>query len=169
MGKRFAQIFIGLIQAACLRLFLPMLSALVLLAACGGSVSFGVPHIPTPLIRTATATVNGKSETILTSGYSGFTLYYRTSDKPPTAICSGECAKTWPPLDAPVANGTPVTTPISATPPLPGNVSAQLDANGEQLEYNGHPLYTYSGDTAPGQTTGEGIGGVWHVATPSLA
>jgi predicted lipoprotein with Yx(FWY)xxD motif len=41
-------------------------------------------------------------------------------------------------------------------------------ANGSQLEYNGHPLYTYSGDTGPGQTNGEGIGGVWHVVTSDL-
>jgi predicted lipoprotein with Yx(FWY)xxD motif len=42
------------------------------------------------------------------------------------------------------------------------------DANGNQVEYNGHPLYTYSGDTASGQTTGEGVGGVWHVVTLNL-
>jgi predicted lipoprotein with Yx(FWY)xxD motif len=42
------------------------------------------------------------------------------------------------------------------------------DANGNQVEYNGHPLYTYAGDTGPGQTTGEGAGGVWHVVTPGL-
>jgi hypothetical protein len=38
-----------------------------------------------------------------------------------------------------------------------------------EVANNGHPLYTYSGDTAAGQTTGEGVGGVWHVVTPSLA
>ena len=113
------------------------------------------------ILQTATETVNGTSETILTTAQ-GRTLYYRTTDMPPTTVCSGGCASAWPPL---LVSGP--STPPSATS-LPGKLSAQADANGTQVEYNGHPLYTYSGDTAPGQTTGEGVGGVWHVVTPSL-
>jgi hypothetical protein len=41
--------------------------------------------------------------------------------------------------------------------------------NGMQVLYNGHPLYRYSGDTAPGDTHGDGIEGKWHVATPNVA
>ena len=44
-----------------------------------------------------------------------------------------------------------------------------MDINGNQIEYNGHPLYTFSGDSAPRQTNGEGLYGVWFVATPDLA
>jgi len=113
------------------------------------------------LIKTATATVKGTSETILTT-VQGMTLYYRTTDMPPTTVCSGGCASVWPPL---LVSGS--STPTSATP-LSGKLSAQADANGMQVEYNGHPLYNFSGDTAPGQTTGEGFGGIWHVVTPSL-
>ncbi len=113
------------------------------------------------LIQTAMATVNGTSETILTTAQ-GRTLYYRTTDSPPTTVCSGGCASAWPPL---LVSGS--NTPTSTTS-LPGKLSVQADANGTQVEYNGHPLYTFSGDTAPGQTTGEGIGGIWHVVTPSL-
>jgi predicted lipoprotein with Yx(FWY)xxD motif len=113
------------------------------------------------LIKTATATVNGKSVTILTTAQ-GRTLYYRTTDMPPTTVCSGGCASAWPPL---LVSGS--NTPTSATS-LSGKLSAQADANGTQVVYNGHPLYTFSGDTAPGQTTGEGVGGIWHVCTPSL-
>jgi predicted lipoprotein with Yx(FWY)xxD motif len=115
-------------------------------------------------IQTATATVSGKSETILTNAQ-GMTLYYRTSDTPPSNICSGGCAGAWPPL---LVSGS--GTPTSATS-LPGKLTVVTDANGNQVEYNGHPLYTFSGDTKPGQTTGEGIPaapGTWHVATPSL-
>ncbi len=112
-----------------------------------------------PLIQTATAKVNGTSETIFTNAQER-TLYYRTTDMPPTTVCSGGCASAWPPL---LVSGS--STPTS-TPSLPGKLSVQADANGTQVEYNGHPLYTFSGDTAPGQTTGEGIGGIWHV-TPS--
>jgi len=114
------------------------------------------------LIKTATATVSGKSEIIL-SNTQGLTLYYRTSDAPPSTVCSGGCAGAWPPL---VMSGS--NSPTSATS-LSGKLTIVSDANGNQVEYNGHPLYTYSGDTGPGQTTGEGVGGVWHVCTPSLA
>jgi predicted lipoprotein with Yx(FWY)xxD motif len=113
------------------------------------------------LIKTATATVSGTSETILTNAQ-GLTLYYRTSDAPPATVCSSGCAGAWPPL---VASGS--GAPTSATS-LSGKLTVVADANGNQVEYNGHPLYTYAGDTGPGQTTGEGVGGVWHVVTPSL-
>lgn len=114
------------------------------------------------LIKTSTATVSGKSETILTNAQ-GMSLYYRTSDMPPSTVCSGGCAGAWPPL---VATGS--SAPTSATA-LPGKLTIVADANGNQVEYNGHPLYTYSGDTGPGQTTGEGVGGIWHVVTPGLS
>jgi predicted lipoprotein with Yx(FWY)xxD motif len=113
------------------------------------------------LIKTSTATVGGKSETILTNAQ-GTTLYYNTTDKPPTTVCSGGCAGAWPPL---VASGS--SAPTSATS-LPGKLTVVSDANGNQVAYNGHPLYTFSGDTGAGQTTGEGVGGIWHVATPSI-
>ena len=113
------------------------------------------------LIKTATATVNGSSETILTNAQ-GLTLYYRTSDVPPSTVCSGGCAGAWPPL---VMSGSGAPTSAAS---LPWKLTIVADANGNQVEYNDHPLYTYSGDTGPGQTTGEGAGGVWHVCTPSL-
>ena len=114
------------------------------------------------LIMTATATVSGKSETILTNAQ-GRTLYYFTPDTSTTAACAAGCISAWPPLlftgsGQPTASGT-----------LPGTLSAVSDGNGNQCEYNGHPLYTFSGDSASGQTNGEGVGGKWFVATPSLA
>jgi hypothetical protein len=42
------------------------------------------------------------------------------------------------------------------------------NANGSQVEYQGHPLYTYVSDTAPGQTNGENVEGIWFVATTDL-
>ena len=150
-----------------------MVATLVMfLAACGSSTSGGgygyggggtTPTASSSgsLIKTATATVNGKSVTILTNAQ-GSTLYYRTSDAPPSIVCSGGCAGTWPPL---VVSGS--GAPTSATS-LSGKLTTIADANGNQVEYNGHPLYTYSGDQGPGQTNGEGVGGIWHVCTPSL-
>ncbi len=113
------------------------------------------------MIKTATATIKGKSETILTN-VDGKTLYYFTPDTATTAACAAGCISTWPPL---LFTGS--GSPTSSTT-LSGKLSAQTDANGNQVEYNGHPLYLYSGDTAAGQTNGEGLFGKWFVATPNL-
>ena len=155
----------------------------VILAACGSSTSgstggttqtssgggrYGGGGGITPtasssgtIIKTATVTVNGTSESVLTNAQ-GLTLYYRTSDAPPSTVCSGGCAGAWPPL---VMSGSSVPASVTS---LPGKLTIVADANGNQVEYNGHPLYTYSGDTSPGQSTGEGVVGVWHVVTLSL-
>jgi predicted lipoprotein with Yx(FWY)xxD motif len=132
----------------------------------GGRYGSGGGTTPTTsstgsVIKTVTATVNGASVTILTNAQ-GLTLYYRTSDAPPSTVCSGGCAGAWPPL---VMSGS--SAPTSAAS-LPGKLTIVADANGNQVEYNGHPLYTYSGDTAPGQTKGEGVGNVWYIVTLNL-
>ncbi len=160
----------------------------MLLAACGSSTTTGSgaygssstgaattapTTAPTPtiaptsssssaVIQTATATVKGQSEMILTNAQ-GMTLYYFTADTATKAACTAGCIKIWPPL---LFTGS--GAPTSSTS-LSGKLTVQTDANGSQCEYNGHPLYNYSGDTAPGQTNGEGLFGKWFVATPNLA
>ncbi len=156
------------------RFLVPLLFVGLLAAACG-STTTGSGNTPTPttapttapttssssaVVKTASATVNGKSVTILTDS-KGMTLYYRTSDTA-TSVCTGSCAAAWPPL---LFNGS--GTPTSSTP-LPGTLSVIHDANGAQVAYQGHPLYTFASDTAPGQTSGENVGGVWFVATTDL-
>lgn len=158
------------------RSFLISLGILImfLVAACGNSTSTGSRYgsgnagstpttssASTSVIKTASATINGKAETILTNGQ-GMTLYYRTSDTS-ASVCSGACAQIWPPLLF-TGSGTP-GSPGS----LSGSVAVSTDANGQQVEYNGHPLYTYTGDTAPGQMNGEGYMGVWFVVPNNLA
>jgi predicted lipoprotein with Yx(FWY)xxD motif len=142
----------------------------LLLVACGSSSSTGsssgttpttAPTSSTPILKTASVTVNGQSETILTNAQ-GMTLYYFTSDTATKAACTGACTGIWPPLSF---AGTGSPTSASS---LSGTLSVVTDANGKQVEYNGHPLYTYSKDTAPGQTNGEGFKGKWFVATPTL-
>ena len=113
----------------------------------------------TVTIKTATMSVKGKSITALVNNQ-GMTLYYNTSDTA-SSVCSGGCASAWPPVVS-----TSVPSPVSA---LPGTLSLLTDANGSQVTYNGHPLYTYSGDSAPGQVNGDGVGGVWFVAPTNLA
>lgn len=152
------------------RMYLGMSMLLIALAvvACGssGSTSTGssggsTPTSSTPIIQTATATVSGQSVTILTNAQ-GLTLYYFKPDTATKSACTGTCAGNWPPL---LFTGT--GSPSSATT-LPGTLSVISDANGQQVEYNGHPLYIFAKDTAPGQTNGEGIKGIWFVATTTI-
>ncbi len=126
----------------------------------GNTTPTAPPSTSGALIHTATATVSGKSETILTNAQ-GLTLYYRDGDTPTSSGCTGGCADTWPPL---IVTGTPTSSTS-----LPGRLTAQQSGNGNQVAYNGHLLYTYTVDSAPGQTNGEGAGGIWHVATPNLS
>jgi predicted lipoprotein with Yx(FWY)xxD motif len=134
-------------------------------SSCGRYCTSSTPTVPATgsglVIKTASATISGKSVTILTNAQ-GMTLYYRTSDSS-SSVCSGNCASAWPPM---LVTGS--ATPTGATS-LSGQLSVGTNANGKQVEYNGHPLYTYSGDSAPGQTNGQGFGGVWFAVTTNLA
>jgi predicted lipoprotein with Yx(FWY)xxD motif len=114
------------------------------------------------LIQTATVSVKGQSQTVLTNA-KGLTLYYFTPDSATQSACSGQCAQTWPPL---FFNGS--GSPTSSVT-LAGQLSVLQDVNGSQVEYNGHLLYTFAGDTAPGQTNGQGLFGKWFVATPDVS
>lgn len=150
-----------------------MLLLALIAVACGnagytssGSTSSSSSGGTTPsssaaIIKTSSAQVNGQSVTILTNAQ-GMTLYYFKPDTTTTSACTGQCASNWPPL---VFTGS--GSPASANA-LPGTLSVVTDAHGQQVEYNGHLLYRFSGDIAPGQTHGEGIKGVWFVATTTL-
>jgi len=100
-----------------------------------------------------TATISGT--TVLTNA-KGLTLYSFAPDTPTASKCYGSCAAYWP----------PVTGTTAAGQGLPGKVATIKRTDGtEQLTYNGHPLYTYIGDSAPGQATGNNLnlnGGLWH-------
>src|SRR5437016_5965284 len=139
--------------------------AAVSLAACGGTTSAG-PGAATSasssaLIHTASIKVAGKTETVLKNA-KGLTLYYFTPDTATAIACSGGCASTWPPLLA--TSGSPTSSPA-----LPGRLTVLDGANGKQVLYNGHPLYSYSKDGDAGDAYGQGVGGKWFVATPDLA
>jgi predicted lipoprotein with Yx(FWY)xxD motif len=90
---------------------------------------------------------------------SGFTLYWFTSDTPTRSNCNGVCAIYWPPV-----TGTP-----SESPGVPGKEGTIKRSDGTmQITYDGHPLYTYVGDHAPGQASGNNLklnGGLWHEVT----
>ena len=86
----------------------------------------------------------------------GMTLYTFDKDTAGKSVCNGPCAKNWPPL---MATGT------SAMDMGEWTVVTRDDGS-KQWAYKGKPLYTWVKDTQPGQTTGDGVGSVWHTATP---
>jgi predicted lipoprotein with Yx(FWY)xxD motif len=93
----------------------------------------------------------------------GFTLYWFVPDTATKSNCNGSCAQFWPPVKGPATAGPGVT----------GKVGVITRSDGsKQATYGGHPLYTYVGDSAPGQAKGNGLnlsGGVWHEVTASGA
>jgi predicted lipoprotein with Yx(FWY)xxD motif len=94
------------------------------------------------------------SVTVLTNA-KGLTVYTFAADSPGKSNCYGDCAAYWPPV-----TGTP------SAPGIPGTFSTTTRTDGtRQITWNGHPLYTYVGDSAPGQAHGNNLnlnGGVWH-------
>jgi len=145
-------------------LALGVLPALVL-AACGGSTASGTGSsaspTPTPLLHTASIKVGDKMETVLKNA-SELTLYYFKPDTATKIACTGACASNWPPLLA--TSGAPTSSPA-----LPGQLTVFNGPNGNQVLYNGHPLYSFSKDTAAADANGQGVGAKWFVATPDLA
>jgi predicted lipoprotein with Yx(FWY)xxD motif len=93
--------------------------------------------------------------TVLTDS-KGFTLYWFVPDTSTKSNCNGQCAVFWPPVKGPVTAGPGVT----------GTLGTITRSNGSlQATWDGHPLYTYKGDSKPGENKGNGItasGGLWH-------
>jgi len=141
---------------------IPAVAALWL-AACGSAPSSSAAVSPSSpaLIHTASIKVGDKTETVLQNA-DGLTLYYFMLDTATKVACTGGCPSNWPPLLA--TSGTPTSNPA-----LPGQLTVLNGANGNQVLYNGHPLYRYAKDAAAGDAHGQGIGGKWFVATPDLA
>jgi predicted lipoprotein with Yx(FWY)xxD motif len=140
-------------------------AATAVLAACSSSgtssTDGGSTSTSSPAATTAgslkTATIGGA--TVLTSG-KGFTLYSFAPDTPTKSNCNGTCAQNWPPVTGP-ATASGVTGTFGTIKRADGSIQASFD---------GHPLYTFVGDTAPGQAKGNGLnaaGGVWHEITTS--
>ncbi len=115
--------------------------------------------------RTATVSVqnNGNLGKILVDGR-GRSLYLFRKDSGTKSACTGGCAGAWPPLRA------------SGKPLVGRGVNASMVATAPrsdgkpQVTYNGHPLYTFSGDQKAGDTNGQGLnnfGAAWFVLSPS--
>jgi predicted lipoprotein with Yx(FWY)xxD motif len=155
------------------------LAALALaLSACGSSSSSPSSAASTPAAGASSAaassapasgasastlgmrTING---TAVVTDAKGLTLYWFAPDTSTTSKCTGSCATYWPPVTGPVTAGTGVTGTLGTITRSDGTT---------QATYDGHPLYTYAGDSAPGQAKGNGLnasGGLWYEMTVSGA
>jgi predicted lipoprotein with Yx(FWY)xxD motif len=87
----------------------------------------------------------------------GMTLYTldRDAATPGKSVCNGPCIVAWPafvaPADAKAEGDWSIVT---------------RDDGGRQWAFRGKPLYLWSKDTKPGDKSGDGINGVWHVVRP---
>jgi predicted lipoprotein with Yx(FWY)xxD motif len=153
------------------------LAAMALMAAaCGstgtasttgsaGMAGSSVKAVSSPSVSSSstalkTRKINGV--TVLTNA-KGFTLYWFAPDTATKSNCNGSCAAIWPPVPGPATAGPGVTGKLGTIKRSDGST---------QATYDGHPLYTYVADTAPGQAHGNGLnvsGGLWHEVTASGA
>ncbi|KDN99795.2 MULTISPECIES: hypothetical protein [Pseudomonas] len=87
--------------------------------------------------------------------HSDMTLYTFDKDTGGKSMCSGECAKNWPPLM------------VKAGEKAEGKwTQIKRDDGSMQWAYDGKPLYTFVKDKKAGDTMGDGMKDVWHVAKP---
>ena len=134
-------------------------AAVLVIAACGssssGSGGSGGSGSSPAASGSTLATHKVGSATVLTNS-KGWTLYWFVPDTSTKSNCNGSCIHYWPPVAGPVTAGSGVS----------GTLGTITRSNGAtQATWNGHPLYTYIGDTGPGTDKGNGLnlsGGVWH-------
>ncbi|MHB1234815.1 MAG: COG4315 family predicted lipoprotein [Microbacteriaceae bacterium] len=148
-------------------------AALTALALAGCSATTGTaPGATTPAPVTSAPSASaaaGNDAAVATTALGkivvdgkGMTAYFFDKDKAGsgTSACTGQCAALWPAITA--ASGTPSVTGITGTV---GTITGV--AGGKQITINGRPIYTYAKDTAPGETKGQGVNGVWYVISPA--
>jgi len=94
--------------------------------------------------------VNSDIGKVLASSKNGLTLYTFRNDAKNKSNCYGDCATAWPPFKA------------AASDKPSGALSIIKRKDGSrQWALNGQPLYFWAGDSAKGDVTGDGVGGVW--------
>jgi predicted lipoprotein with Yx(FWY)xxD motif len=144
MSQRQAGLSTGVVCVLALGLFIGVLAGASAAPAASATTAGSVLR---------TTTIGGK--TVLTNS-KGLTLYWFALDTPNKSMCSGSCAQYWPPVHGPDSAGAGVTGRLGTIRRTDGSL---------QETYDGHPLYTYIGDSAPGQAHGNNVdlnGGYWH-------
>ena len=142
-----------------------LVATAALLGACGGSDDNKETTRSSAPSTTAAATGEATVKTAQTSigtvlvNAEGKTLYLFANDQGTTSAVPSAVLAAWPPL---VASGTPVAGDGVDASKLK---TAQQPDGQTFVTYNGHPLYTFTGDAAAGQTNGHKLGNVWYAVT----
>ena len=134
--------------------------ALLVLTSCatspsgpaGGPAGGGGNNLSTASTSLGDILVNGTGMTVY--------VYDQDTANSGTSACTGSCASQWPAVTA--TEATPTVTGVTGTV---GTIDAV--GGGKQVTINGLPLYTYAGDAAAGDLTGQGFGGIWWVVDPA--
>jgi predicted lipoprotein with Yx(FWY)xxD motif len=145
----------------------PILLGGLLAVGCGSSTSSSSSTAATPANTPATqASVGvaaksvGNLGTVLVAGPTQLTVYLFAGDKGGGSSCTGACATAWPPvLGTPKASGVAQASQLGTIKRADGST---------QVTYNGHPLYFFTGDKAPGDANGQDVdafGAHWYVLT----
>lgn len=123
-----------------------------LLAGAAVLALLAVPAISAEYLGGAVKSTDIGGQMVLTDA-NGMTLYIFDKDEPGVTNCYDQCAINWPPLIA----------DASATPEGEFTLVDRTDGT-KMWAYKGWPLYYWKDDVNPGDTTGDGVGGVWHLA-----
>jgi predicted lipoprotein with Yx(FWY)xxD motif len=155
---------LGLNRAVPARRAFSVIAAVSVIALVLLAVDVASPKTqPTAPVASGTATLQARDiggKMVLTDA-AGRTLYSFAPDSPNKSVCYGSCAAYWPPVTGAPTAGSGITGKIGTIKRTDGTT---------QLTYDGHPLYTYIGDNAPGQDNGNDInlnGGLWLVVPVS--
>jgi predicted lipoprotein with Yx(FWY)xxD motif len=133
------------------------LSLALVLAAPGGTAGATTTHGKT--VKISTAKIAGVGTVLTTS--SGLTLYRFTDDKPGTSMCTGACAKIWPPLLA------SKKAHVSGPRGVRGLSLVNVGSGRWQVAFHKIPLYRFEGDKKKGQAHGQNVGQVWFAVLKS--
>ena len=118
-------------------------------ALLGLTLTFSLQALAAPVQQTDTP-----QGAILTNEV-GMSLYVFDKDTQGVSNCNSQCADNWPPLAA------------ATDDQADGDYGIVTRADGSlQWSYKGQPLYLWVKDKAAGDTTGDGVKNVWHLARP---
>lgn len=143
-----------------LRTLTLLAAAVLLLGACAGPAASVAP-------TAAPATARPTTVSLVAGGYfvgpTGLTLYTFDKDSLGHSSCSGDCLAKWPAL---AVASTPEIT-VGPGLDLAEYTAIPRDDGIQQVTFKLIPLYYYGGDAAAGDTNGDGVGGIWHLAGPT--
>ena len=143
------------------RRWLLVAAAFVLVVAAGAGWALHLigPSGPGPQAEATMLQTRTIGDVTVLTDDEGYTLYWFGPDSATKSACQGSCARSW----------LPVTGPATWGPGVTGSIGAIVRPGGAlQATYDGHPLYTTTADTGPGQTKGNDVwshGGEWHEVT----